>query len=341
MENNVIYVPVLKWKSGEKESLIQLYPDHKNRVMPLIEVVDSTIPQNLAIELNSIFSHSILVDNLVDTDSNYEFYKTLIASNKTENLIPVFYIDDLFNDPTIINEFREVSIRLEVPEPIDSLSYKKFFNKLFKATTSKITIILDLIFINNMQTATIKFTALKAMLSELLDYSNNINRIVISSTSFPEDLNSLEAGKDIKYKRFEIMLFNKIKDSDGLESIKSKLIYSDYGVNKFTETNIDFSKLQYGVLPKIKYTTDDFYYVQKAEKDRLKNVYTVSVFDMAKKIVDSDFFYGKKFSFGDSEIYNRAQKIKDGPGGNTNWVTYSTTHHIAVILNQLSNPLLT
>lgn len=339
--SNVIYVPVLKWKSGEKESLIQLYPDHKNSILPLIEVVDSTNTQNLAVELNSLFPHSILVDNLAYTDSNYEFYKELISSDKTKKLIPVFYIDELFNDPSIVNEFGEVSVRLQVPEPIDSLSNKKFFNKLFNDAKSKITIILDLIFINDIQAATIKFTALKSLLNELLNYSSNINHIIISSTSFPENLNSLEAGKDIKYKRYENMLFNKIKDLDELKDIKNKFIYSDYGINKFTDTNIDFSKLQYGVLPKIKYTTDDYYYIQKAEKDRLKNVYTVSIFDMCKKIVESDFFYGKDFSFGDSEIYDRAQRIKDGPGGNTNWVTYSTTHHIAVILNQLSNPLST
>lgn len=340
MQNFVDYVPVLKWKSGEKESINKLDSNHKNRIMPLIELVDTTNPINLTNELNTIFTGSILVDNLLSEDSNYKFYKSLIAADETKGIIPVFYIDDLFSNPSITNDFNEVAIRLQVPEPLDSLSYKNFFSNLFKISKSKIIIILDLIFVNDVQTATLKYTALQTILSQLLEYDENVNKIVISSTSFPEDLSNLEAGNDVKYKRYEFVLFNKIKELSEFNKIKSKLIYSDYGVNKFTETNIDFSKLQYGVLPKIKYTTDEFYYVQKAEKDRLKNVYVVSVFDMAKKIVDSSFFYGKEFSFGDGEIYDRALR-KKGPGGNTNWVTYTTTHHIAAVLNQLSSPPLT
>ncbi|WP_313563186.1 beta family protein [Ruminiclostridium cellobioparum] len=338
MQRNVDYVPVLKWKSGEKESINRLYPDHKNRIIPLIELVDSINASTLSMELDSIFTGPILIDNLVD--SNYQFFKDLFSNDNTKHLIPVFYIDDLFDNPSIVNSFAEVAIRLPVPEPIDSLSYATFFSKLFTVTSIKITIILDLIFINNIQTATLKYTALQALMSQLLKYDDNINNIVISSTSFPEDLTALEAGSDVKYKRYEFMLFNKVKELNEIEILKNKLIYSDYGINKFTDTNIDFSKLQYGVLPKIKYTTDEFYYIQKAEKDRLKNVYTVSVYDMAKKIVDSDFFYGKDFSFGDSEIFDRSEG-KKGPGGNTNWVTYTTTHHIAVVLNQLSNHLST
>lgn len=339
MQYNVDYVPVLKWKSGEKESINRLYPDHKNRIMPLIELVDWSNANDIAIELGSTFTGPVLVDNLFSIDSKYEFYKDLISADKTKYLIPVFYIDDLFNNPSIVNEFNGAAIRLQVPEPLDSLSYKKFFSNLFKVSKSKIIIILDLIFVNDVQTATLKYTALQATLSQLHEYTKSISNIVISSTSFPDDLSTLEAGGEVKYKRFEFMLFNKIKDFMESEDLKSKLIYSDYGVNKFTETSIDFSKLQYGVLPKIKYSTDDFYYVQKAEKDRLNNIYTVSVFDMAKNIVKSSIFYGKDFSYGDSEIFDRAEGTTKGPGGNTNWVTYTTTHHIAVILNQLSNPL--
>lgn len=339
MQRNVDYVPVLKWKAGEKESIIQLFSDHKNRIMPLIELVDSVNANNLLIELDSIFTKPILVDNLFFIDSKYEFYKELVAADRSNNIVPVFYIDDLFDNPSVINEFNSVAIRLPVPEPIDSPSYKKFFDILFKVSKSKINLVLDLLFVKDIQTATLKYTALQATLSQLYKYTENISNIIISSTSFPEDLSNLEAGGEVKYKRYEFMIFNKIKDLVESEDLKSKLIYSDYGVNKFTETSIDFSKLQYGVLPKIKYTTNEFYYVQKAEKDRLNNVYTISVFDMAKKIVKSSFFYGKNFSYGDSEIFERAEGTTKGPGGNTNWVTYTTTHHIAVILSQLSNPL--
>lgn len=333
--DNELYVPILKWKAGEKEAIRQLTPNQKKDIAPLIEIVDSIGSSDLIKELEDTISGTVLLDNILSDGMDLDFFRDITSKSKKVNPIPVFYIDHLFSNTSIINEFKEISIRLEIPEPIDSLSYTTFFKNLFKNRKTKIDLILDLIFVENSQVATIKFTALKSILTDLLEYNKFINKIIISSTSFPKDLNGLEAGKDMKYKRYEVMLFNKIKIASEFAEIKNKLIYCDYGVNKFTDTNIDFSKLQYGVLPKIKYTTDNFYYVQKGEKDRIKNTYIVSVFDMANNIVKSESFYGKDFSYGDREIFDRSKKEK-GPGSNTNWVTISTTHHIAVILSQLS-----
>lgn len=332
------YVPVLKWKAGEKDSIKRLDKRLIDQICPLIELVDSINEHEL---LNEIYETSLkyaFINDAFSEETNLEFYKNLVAKAEKLNfkLIPVFYIDDLFDDDSIINDYNEISIRLAIPEPIDSLSYATLFKKIFKESNKKVDIILDLVFVEDTQTATLKSIALRETLSQLSEYHEYINKLIISSTSFPSSLNDLEAGEEKTFKRYELKIFNKILQQAEYKNLVDKLIYSDYGVNKFTDTEIDFSKLQYGVLPKVKYTTDDFYYVQKAKKDRLRNVYTISVFDMCNKIINSGFFYGQAFSYGDKKIHEKAIE-KKSPGGNKDWVTISTAHHIAVILAQLSN----
>ncbi|MBV7276833.1 hypothetical protein I6U48_28590 [Clostridium sp. PL3] len=331
------YAPVLKWKAGERDSIKKLDDSQVNQISPIIELVDSISEHELLKEIHETGLKSAFIDTIY-SDISLEFYEKLNSINGITDLklIPVFYIDDLFDDFSVIDTYDEISIRLEIPEPIDSLSYNKLFKEILKKTHTKIDIILDLIFIEDVQAATLKSVALKETLSQIKKYCMNINKLIISSTSFPNNLSDLEAGEEKKYKRYEFKIFNKIYELPEYKDFINKLIYSDYGVNKFTDTEMDFSKLQYGILPKIKYTTDSFYYVQKGKKDRIKNVYTISVFDMCDKIINSNFFYGKKFSYGDKKIHEKASERK-GPGGNKDWVTISTTHHITVILKQLSN----
>jgi hypothetical protein len=331
------YVPVLKWKTGEKDAIKKLDKSQLEEIFPVIELVDSIDTNSLLNEIREIGLNHAFIDTSHYDETDFKFYKDLAADNNLY-IIPVFYIDDLFNNiSSVANQFDEICIRLAIPEPLDSLSYTELFKKIFKKEINlKIDLILDLIFVQDMESASLKYVALNQILSQLEKYHNNINKVIISSTSFPENLNSLEAGGEQSYKRYEFIIFNKLLENPNCKNLISKLIYSDYGVNKFTDTEMDFSRLQYGVLPKIKYTLDNSYYVQKGEKDRIRNVYTVSVFDMCDKIVKSKFFYGQNFSYGDNQIYTKSID-KRGPGGNKDWVTISTVHHIAVILKQISN----
>lgn len=333
----VKYVPILKWKAGEKNALKHLDQNQLGSILPIVELVDPIDESILINEIKESTFHSAFIDNLSSEETDFQFYKNIVTSGEKSGLylIPIFYIDDLFNND-LAYKYDEIGIRLQVPEPINSLSYNDFFTKIFKNINSKIDIILDLTFVEDVQVATLKNVGLKETLNQLKNYYSKINKLIISSTSFPENLNDLEAGEEKKYIRYELSIFDKIVNNKEYSNLIDKLIYSDYGVNKFTDSDIDFSKLQYGVLPKIKYTTNDFYYVQKGKKDRLHNIYSVSVFDMCSKITNSGFYYGKDFSYGDEEIYTKAIQ-KEGPGGNKDWVTISTVHHIAAILKQLSN----
>ena len=114
------------------------------------------------------------------------------------------------------------------------------------------------------------------------------------------------------------------------------IAFSDYGVTKFTDSEIDFSKVGGRILPKVKYTTKESYLVYKGKRDWDKGDWIVSARDMAKTVVASKNFYGKDFSYGDNEIYNISAS-STRLGSNQDWVAYCANHHIAVVVDELSN----
>lgn len=159
---------------------------------------------------------------------------------------------------------------------------------------------------------------------------------VVNVYSFPENISSIGAGEEKRFTRYDFSIFKKLMKHLENSGVKSLLGYSDYGVTKFTDSDIDFSLLRYGILPKIKYTTNDEYIVLKGKKDHRTGAMVVSYKDLARRIIQSEYYFGNDFSHGDYEIYLKAQEGQ-GVGNARNWVTYCANHHIAVLLAQLSS----
>ena len=192
----------------------------------------------------------------------------------------------------------------------------------------------DLSVIANKREAQLLYSALEVLINQHLATNPIFDRIILAMTCFPENLSSISSGESKFFERYELKLLQKILHE--LNDIKSKLIFSDYGVTKFTDTDLDYSKMRYGPLPKIRYTTPDHYWVLKGAKNRVTGEWIRSRQEMADEILKSKYYRGEHFSFGDCEIKERALG-KKGPGSNTNWVTIDTNHHITVVIEELSS----
>ena len=205
------YVPILKWKPGEKDSIKKLSKEQIEKIFPVIELVDAIDANSLLSQIQETGLEHAFIDTSHYEETDINFYKKLTSRNKPLHIIPIFYIDDLFNSiSSIEDQFDEICIRLAIPEPLDSLSYTEFFKNIFKKETNlKIDIILDLIFVQDMESASLKYVALNQVLHQLEQYHDNINKIIISSTSFPQNLSTLEAGEEKSYKRYEFSIFLK------------------------------------------------------------------------------------------------------------------------------------
>lgn len=335
-----IFAPILKWKTGERNGLKLLSDDIKEFITPILEIIDTCDATTIISQLESTFPNSVYFDTIISGDDDRTLLTEIINISNERDIetIPVLYSQDLDEHlATISSLTNRIAIKMPLPENITGPSIQDVITNylLNQSTNLKFDLILDLGNISNMRSANLQFREVCNTLTFLQNTVDIFNSIIISSTSFPEELSNLEDNSETSFARYEIIIFSKLLQNVSLEFIKEKLVFSDYGVTKYTETDIDFSYMSSPIINKIRYTTFDSYIVYKGQNKNLKNPIAIKYPSLAKKLVDSDHYLGKDFSNGDLEIFNRANGIQ-GPGNGTNWVSISVNHHITVLMEQLS-----
>ncbi|MHB9937882.1 hypothetical protein CF098_07615 [Clostridium sporogenes] len=338
------YVPILKWKKGEQEALKNIPNKYKETLTPLIEITDYIEPNKISNTLEKCFNNPVYVDTIIASEDDRSYLLSILSHfhiiNKT--IYPILYVDDLNSINTNLSDItNKIAVRISIPEDIDGPDYSETFKIIkdfHKNSNVTIDLILDLGFILEKREANRQYSEVKMIINNYLINESFYNSLIISSTSFPEDLSSVNAGDCVSFNRYEMKLFTKLVSL--FPDLKDKLVFSDFGVTKFTDTDMDFSKMRYGILPKIKYTTKDKYYVLKGKRNHVTRELSIGYIELSNTILSSDIYFGENFSFGDSEIYEIGNQInKKRTGNNQNWVTISANHHIAVSAEQLSKIL--
>lgn len=344
MNSDLLYVPILKWKQGEQEALKQLRDEQQRMILPIIELTDLEEPKTIIKNLKDCYPDPVYMDTIIADEDDRNFLLTIIdeGHNNGVEIYPICYVDDLADLVIKLPKHtNRLAIKIPIPEDIEGPNYKDIFSLLKKFQDEYniiLDIILDLNFIKDKTDANRQYKDTKDLINEYLINESFYNLIIVSTTSFPESLSSIPAGGKVNCYRFDFLIFKKLIEN--FSALKDNLVYSDYGVTKYTASNIDFSKLRYGILPKIRYTLEDSYLILKGERDSKTRKLIKDYIYLSKEILESNYYYGENFSYGDLEIKEIALSLnKKGPGSNTNWVTISANHHIAVVIEQLSNLL--
>lgn len=330
---SIEYLPIIKWKRGEQDALKNLEA-HYEKFCPIIEIVEECTPGDFFTTLSECFNSQTYFDI---SRLGIEHLNNYITYTKKNNIksYPVFYIDNLINN--LVNNIPDnFSVRIPIPVDFEGPTFEEILDLLSSYDGYEINLILDAGEVIETRMANNTYETYCRIISENIDRLCEFKNVIICLTSFPEQLN-ISSGDDIAYKRFDILIFKKIVEKYTNSKLNGKIQYSDYGVTKFTETEFDFSKMRYGILPKVKYTTKTQYIVKKGEKDRRNNIFTRSYIDIAREIVNSEYYFGQQYSYGDKCIFDKAYKPNVGPGNSQQWVTYCANHHFTVLMEQLSN----
>lgn len=330
------YCPILKWKKGEICALQKLQ-DQNHYISPIIELIDYESPEDFYYTLGKLYQYPIYLDTINLSEDRKIIIDYLCSEVKNVNVIPILYYEDIQEDflGEIAKYTKNLCIKLSLPEDMETPFLKSLpiINNFKDKYNFSIELLLDAEEIIDKQTQNIVYAAIKNLFQSQIELIQKFDNIIFCATSLPVQL-SIEAGNEQLFYRYDFSIFKTLIEENPHQI---RLKYADYGVTKFTETEIDFSKLQYGILPKIKYTTDQNYIVLKGKKNHSTQKMEVSYIDLSKKIANSDYFSGKDFSFGDNQIYDKATNPLAGPGSNQNWVTITTTHHIRKVIYNLSN----
>lgn len=338
----ISYFPILKWKRGEQVALREL-DYHGDSLFPIIEIIGDASPAAFFDEaltcINSPFYYDTIrcgEDGDDERTSLRDFAQN--ATSRSISALPVIYVSDLYRQNGVTDITTKFALRIPIPIDFEGPSFQEILDRVSAFPAGKkIDILLDAGEVITRDKANLIYPELLRSILALDFDSHVIDKIAICVSSFPNSLD-LDAGENVTFERYDFRIFQALlREISNRPLTLRRIAYSDYGVTKFTETELDFSRMRSRPLLKVKYTTRDSYIVFKGRRNNGLGVPERSAIDIAKEIYHSPYYFGGDFSFGDRVIQDKATSPNPTPGNATTWVSVSANHHLAVVIEQLSN----
>ncbi len=353
--DNILYVPILKWKQGEQGALKLLSVETKKRILPLIEVPARVfdfekkaymktiekhiekIPQTILKSWNNPFYFDISNLNceyLSDGTYIYEHFDDNFENSAYLNYIPVYNPDlnkniKYFTD--CIKKDRIIAIRLKFNKIISLSEYLQEIVANLEITgsyMSKIDLIIDIEYIKENE----DIKTLKMLTYELNNLSSlyNWRYITLAGTSFPESLSILQKNSYCNIPRTYFTMYSNLINKN---TFNRSFLFGDYCIsNPKTADDIDPRILNAAC--NIRYTKKSKYLVVKGisfKKNGGKQYKT-----LCKCILSNTKNFNRKFSYGDEYIEDCANDLVN-TGNPTTWRKMGTIHHITLLVKQLSS----
>lgn len=351
------YIPCLRWKQGEYQAVSRLPDTTKRLFMPLIEVPEigydfeekrekKTIDKHLAPfakRVHDKWGNSPCIVDLI-----------LIESDKLmENgMHPVCFVFDglreircaaipvtgLDRDRAYQQEIRNVlsqnksgvCLRIKIGQAAKSTLKTEIDSLLstLKIQSTDCDLILDLGAPNFVPLD--GFTmAIQAIVSKL-PYLNDWRTFTLLGTSFPETMGSIKEGVEI-VPRYEWQLYKIL--IDGFRKARLRLpTFGDYAISHPKVHDLDMRLAKPAAT--IRYTVGGSWYIVKGKN--VRDYGFEQYRELSKKIVDSRYYRGSTFSWGDEYIL----KCSNGNGKTGNlstWRQVGTNHHIEKVTRCISS----
>jgi hypothetical protein len=372
MFDHTHYVPILKGKPGELMGLSHLSAAHWGAITPLIEI--PSIPLDwpgeigVSVPAKTIAEHveKVIVD-LAKTvpqqkpffiDGGYIEHEDALP-NKQEPIAEI--VASLVKaglHPIPVVGIRRVFEYLTAAKTIHrkhghGLCLRIAASEMFLPIGPRITQLLELLLIKPDKIHLIlDYGAIDDERAEgpKKNVSGRMTRLAemgkwktmtVSATAIPQNMSkvSINSLKVIPRHEWDIWLT--------LRGRRSAIIptFGDYAATHPVQQEIDPRIINKS--PSIKYTTDDSWVFAKG-KARPKKAgaktsvppHSVQYPMLAQRLMEMDEWCGEDFSWGDERIAEcvakRAAK-KKATGGAAEWIAVATSHHIAVVVNQIAN----
>lgn len=329
----MLYVPILKYKQGEKDALLTLRDEDKDKIIPLLEVTPDVITKGNFCGVSDFWN-----DRKYILDVSPEFrdemqgdeYLQLFERCKNEKVVPVVRLSD--NEDTVKHlsegSTNGIALRLYVEEILDD-DFEGIFDEFTSnIDISKTDLIIDAQSIesNKINETTFLLKGSINLISDIQSYRS----VIFTSNSFPRSL-EVERYKLTTIPRIESVLFEKVSGHFRKNGVE--LVYSDYSINHWS-----YFEFIVGIQPSfnIRYTTPDHYVIYKGDTNKKGGLKIEKVSEGCRLLVESAHYFGEDFSWGDNEINEKATGESTKSGNLTTWRAIGTNHHITFIVDLLS-----
>lgn len=362
------YVPILRWRPAEIAAMEKLFPEDREQITPLIEFIMpapsldkesreitrtpkekflAALPKVGQELLDSWGQNPIFVDvHLLDGDIRSSSFKQILSSSSELNLfpVPVIYIIPVVSTSADMATRRVgidyakksghgLCIRIDKSHLKDANlgSHISKFVKDNELTIENTDLLVDLRIVDQDTDAVSIADRLAA-----LPHLNKWRSFIVSSGVFPKDLTNFAAGEAHSLDRFDLKLWNALRETGRLPRLP---LFSDY--------TIQHPVYEYVAAigsASVRYTADDAWWIFRGKRPGLINPKTKEkgpgreqYIAHARTIVNRDFYKKKDFSFGDAEIARIADPDNQKPGSPTTWLTIGMNHHITLTAGQISS----
>ncbi|MCJ7484335.1 MAG: beta family protein [Thermodesulfovibrionales bacterium] len=353
MFNSKHYIPILKWKSAERQALEKLSAEEKEYISPLIQIIMPLKGQKKGEEkkvLGDLLAESIIslktkipglpeeilkfwgkapafIDfSLIDESLREQgFAQTLKKGNRLGMaLIPVISLNADIKLKTEVTKLAKVNnhglcLRLARTNFLDQTKLMTKINDFltsFSLSEKDIDLLIDF-----QDEQCLKF-------SDLCQQIPNISKwrtFTFGCGSFPVDLTECSLGKNLLVRSD----WNNWKSQLNSKTIQRIPSFGDYTILH------PIYKEQYQFFPpsaSIRYTLKDKWLVMRGQK--LKSVQYLA---NARLLSRESEFFGDQFSYGDHYIAEKGKDLKGKPGNATTWLVAGINHHLACTVSQIAN----
>ena len=126
--------------------------------------------------------------------------------------------------------------------------------------------------------------------------------------------------------RKEMLLWQTLRN----EFPSLQCIFGDYGVRGPNTVDNVIAPDANG---KIRYTTELSYFIARGHSMRTEDK-GAQMFTLSKNIIESEYYMGEKFSWGDSQIKKCSEE--EFKGKSTTWIAIDTNHHITWVVAEIT-----
>lgn len=362
MFNHDQYVPILKWKRGERTALEQLEPAYKTKMTPLIEVQPVPFNHALGVFSKSIDEHLEKIGKTVKAAWNQEkpvFVDVFSLYNNEDfeddtlqtgqhpiefviddietNGIPAIPVTGIYrHDPfhssikSIIKKYnRGVCLRLEESDFSDIPSLKQSIDDLLNYLVIEkdlVDIVLDYKqIIPQQQQQHINNVALTLV---QLPYLQEWRTLTLASTAYPKNLGQISTNSNGTLPRTEWNVYQSLRGY----GLARQPAFGDYNISHPDFVNLDPRVIN--MAAGIKYTAGNEFLIFRGKG--IKNNGFSQMVQICQSVINHKRYKGNNFSFGDQYIYDCAHQTVT-TGNPEKWVIVGVNHHLSVVSNDLSN----
>ncbi len=357
---SVSYVPILKWKSGERRALATMPKRQRGRMVPLFLMPPSgDFDHDAKRRLNpsehvKFFAtrlrncgHPLVFVDAINVDD--DVHRSGLTGHPLTELLEQARTAEAFACPATtmnrspeyqeaVRKFAERDVNLPIcirVTPLDIGSTEFAANLLslleqFGCGPRRVVLVLDFSTLGMLKAEEVgPFAEVLEQRLYSLPHALGWLKIVTAFTSFPNPLN-VKTDETKLFPRTDWMVFNRLIER--VPDLIQSVAFGDYALD-----SSPFEVIKGRPVPsaQIRYTTSTDYLVVKGKQAK-KPVGYKAIYPVAKLVAGREEFVGPSFSEGDAFINRLAQpEPMTGTGNASTWRWAATDHHFAHVLRDL------